>query len=164
MGRAILESKALTQVQSAVLISIVVIALVGGGAGYVLWRASLPPPEDIRIGICGDLDGTSGLAFFRGATLAAEQINAEGGILGRNLTIVAEDDDSETPPADIAVASNALTKLITVDKADYILSSSNTLTYQDICSEHKKIIFNIGSSSVEFTQRVVDNYDKYKYF
>jgi len=160
-----LDSKALTKVQSAALIAIIVVVAVGGSAGYVLWRANQPPPEDIRIGICADLDGTAGSGIFRGATLAVEQINAEGGLLGRNLTVVTEDDDTETPPGDIAVASNALTKLITVDKADYIISTGSLVfTYQDICSEHKKILFTIGSTSVEHTQRVVDNYDKYKYY
>jgi len=37
--------------------------------------------------------------------------------LGRNTTIVAEDDDSVTS-GDITVGINALTKLITVDKAE----------------------------------------------
>ena len=160
-----MDSKALTKIQSTALIAIIVVAAVGGGAAYVLWRANQPPPEDIRIGICADLDGTAGSGIFRGATLAVEQINAEGGLLGRNLTVVTEDDDTETPPGDIAVASNALTKLITVDKADYIISTGSLVfTYQDICSEHKKILFTIGSTSVEHTQRVVDNYDKYKYY
>ena len=98
--------------------------------------------------------------------MAAEQVNAEGGVLGRNLTVVAEDDGSETPPLDIAVASNALTKLITVDKADYIVTSnpSNILVFQDIAAEHKKILFSVWASGTELNQRVSDNYDKYKYF
>ena len=97
--------------------------------------------------------------------LAAEQVNAEGGVLGRNLTVVAEDDDSETPPGDIAVATNALTKLITVDKADYVISPAGYVqVYQDICAEHQKIFFSMGSLSDNDTQRVLDNYDKYKYF
>jgi len=34
---------------------------------------------------------------------------------------VAEDDDDEVLPADIAVASNAMTKLITLDKVDFVV-------------------------------------------
>jgi len=163
-----LDSKGLTKIQSVALVAIVLVAAVGGGVAYVLWRSSLPPPEDIRIGICADLDMTLGKATLRGAILACEQINAEGGILGRNVTIVAEDDDCETSPYDIAIATNALNRLIAVDNVDYIIATgysvSVTMSYQDICAEHKKIIVTVGVTLDNSTQRVLDNYDKYKYY
>lgn len=163
-----MDSRALTKIQSVALIAIIVVAAVDGGAVYVIWRASLPPTENIRIGIIGDLDMTAGKAAWRGATLAAEQINAEGGILGRNVTIFSEDDDSNTPPNDVAIATNALNKLITIDKADYIIATAAMPTifnpYQDICSEHKKILLSVSALLDNYTQRVLDNYDKYKYY
>jgi len=160
-----LDYKALTKMQSAILIAIILVATVGGGTAYVLWINNQPSAEDIKIGICADLDMENGKDIWRGATLATEQVNAEGGVMGRNLTIVAEDDDSRTPPYDISVASNALMRLVTVDKADYILTGTtlHSLVYQDICSEHKKISFSVGTISVELTQRVLDDYNKYKY-
>ena len=159
-------SSASTKIPMAALIVVILVAAVGGGAAYVLWRASQPPLENIRIGICCDLDMTIGKSTLKGATLAAEQINAQGGILGRNITIIGEDDDSETPPGDIATATNALTKLITIDNANYIISPQAIWeqTYQDICAEHKTIFISVGSVSDSDTQRVLDNYDKYKYF
>jgi branched-chain amino acid transport system substrate-binding protein len=161
----VLNSKALTKIQSVALIAIVVIAAVAGSAAYFLRSGPAQSTETIRIGVCADLDSAGGKTTWRGAVLAAEQINAQGGILGRNLTVIGEDDDSETPPLDIAVATNALTKLITVDKADYIISPSGYVqTYQDICAEHKKIYISVFSSSDSDTQRVLDNYGKYKYF
>jgi len=160
---AVLDSKALTKIQSITLIAIILIATIGGGVAYVLWNASQPPPEDIRVGICADLDG--GFEnMWQGAVLAAEQINAQGGLLGRNVTIVAEDDDLGTS-LDIAVGVNALTRLITVDKADYVITFGgvNALAYQDLCCEHKKIMIGVGVGVDEYSQRVLDNYDKYKY-
>src|SRR5512136_756792 len=118
-GVAVLDSEALTKIHSAALIAMVLIAAVGVGSAYMLWKASQPPSEDIKIGICADLDNTIGKGVWQAAVLAAEQVNAEGGVLGRNFTIVAEDDDDEILPIDIAVAGNAMTKLITVDKADF---------------------------------------------
>jgi branched-chain amino acid transport system substrate-binding protein len=160
-----LDSKALTKIQSITLIAIIVVAAVAGSAAYFLWSGPGQSAETIRIGVCGDLDMIYGKNAWRGVVLAAEQINAEGGVLGRNLTVVAEDDDGETAPGDIAVATNALTKLITVDKADYIISPSPyAQVYQDICAEHQKIYFCGGSLSDNDTQRVLNNYDKYKYF
>src|SRR3990172_9910051 len=160
-----LDSKALTRIQSASLIAIIVVAAVGGGLAYMLWSGPAQPTENIKIGVVGDLDHASGRGTLRGAMLAAEQINAEGGILGRNITIVSEDDDSSTPPNDIAVALNALTKLITVDKADYVIASGSTIimTSQDIVAEHKKILFSTTTSLDNYTQRVIENYEKYKY-
>jgi branched-chain amino acid transport system substrate-binding protein len=146
------------------LIAIIVVAAVAGSAAYTFWLIPASSTETIKIGICGDLDNLYGKTTWQGAVLAAEQVNAQGGILGKNFTIVAEDDDSETPPGDIAVGTNALTKLITVDKADYIYGGGYVQVYQDICSEHQKIYFCAASLSDNDTQRVLDNYSKYKYF
>jgi branched-chain amino acid transport system substrate-binding protein len=160
----VLDLKALTKVQSIFLLMIIVVAAVGGSLAYVLLNGKPQVTENIRIGVCGDLDNFYGKTTWQGAVLAAEQVNAEGGILGQNITIVAEDDDSETTPGDIAVATNALNKLITVDKADYIISAAGYVqVYQDICSEHQKIYFSVDISD-DYTQRVIDNYNKYKYF
>ena len=163
-----MDSKALTKIQSAVLITIILVVAVGGGAAYVIWSASQPPQESIKIGICADLDNAIGKGIWQAVVLATEQVNAEGGVLGRNFTVVVEDDDDETLPGDIAVASNAMTKLITVDKADFVISNGLgppiVFTHQDICAEHKKIMFGVRGALDNFTQRVLDNYDRYKYY
>ena len=67
------------------------------------------------------------------------------------------------------MATNALTRLITVDQVDYViatggLSSSIATSAQDICAEHKKILITTVVAPDQFTQRVLDNYDKYKYY
>ena len=158
-----LDSEAVTKIQSILLIAIIAVAAVAGSLAYMLW---FQPPQStgtIRIGICADLDMPEGKDAWQGAVLVAEQLNAKGGILGRNVTIVAEDDDSESGP-DIAIASNAMTKLITVDKADYIISGWQFLMqYQDICAEHKKILLAVTNTVDNYTQRVLDDYGKYKY-
>ena len=162
---SILDFKALTKIQSAALIAIIVVAAISGATAYLLWNGTVQPAEDIIVGVCADLDGVAGRAIWRGAVLAAEQINAQGGIIGRNLTVVGEDDDSETLGADIAVGINALNLLITVDKADYIIAmgGANVLSYQDACCEHKKIFIGVGVPFDEYAQRVSDDYEKYKY-
>ena len=57
-----LGSKAITKIQSVVLIAIIVVAAVGGGAAYVLWSDPVQSTENIRIGVCADLDMPSGKA------------------------------------------------------------------------------------------------------
>jgi branched-chain amino acid transport system substrate-binding protein len=161
-----LDSKALTKIQSVALIAIIVAAAVAGSVGYILWRGTNQNTETIKIGVCADLDNVAGKPTLQGAILAAEQVNAKGGVLGRNLTIVAEDDDSETTGGDITIGTNTLTKLITVDNAEFVVTPEviNTITYQSIAASHKTILFSIKSSLDQLTQRVADNYDQYKYF
>ena len=159
----VLDSKALTKIQTIALVTIVVVAAVGGGVAYVLWSGQSQPQDFIRIGVCADLDMPQGKDAWQGAVLAAERLNSQGGVLGRNITIVAEDDDSDSGP-DIAIASNAMIKLITVDRADYIISGGQFLTaYQDICAENKKILLSVFGTRDNYAQRVLDEYDKYKY-
>ncbi len=163
-----LDFRALTKIQSLGLIAGIVIATLVGSGAYILLNENTSSAEPIKIGVCGDLDMPTGKAIFQGAVLAAEQINEEGGLLGRNLTVVAEDDDSETPPSDLAVATNALTKLITVDKADFVIfSTSNvgvSLAHQDVCSQQKEIVFSTSIASDNMTKRVLNDYEKYKYY
>ena len=162
----VLDSKALTKIQSVALIAIIAAAAVGGSLAYMFSRGPAQSAENIRIGVCADLDNAIGKPAFHGVVLAIEQINAQGGVLGRNLTVVAEDDDSESTGGDISIGTNAMTKLITVDKADCIVTpqATNALLYQDLAAEHKTIIFSIRATVDSLTQRVLDNYDKYKYY
>jgi branched-chain amino acid transport system substrate-binding protein len=161
----VFDSKALSKIQSVSLIAIIIVAAVAGGVAYLLSSGTGQSKESIKIGVCADLDNAVGKTVWHGAVLAAEQVNAAGGVLGRNITIVAEDDDSEAT-SDIAIASNALNKLITVDKADFVVSSQvvNAIAFQDICAQQKKIYFSVWSTAEQLTQRVLDNYDKYEYF
>jgi branched-chain amino acid transport system substrate-binding protein len=208
-SRSVLNSKAITKIQTAILITIITLAAVGGAATYFANNENSPsqptstplttttpepstvtptssttptatstpsatalvitptpqPKEPIRIGVCADIGTSSGTWTIQGATLAVEQINAVGGLLGRNLTVVAEDDDGKSGGT-IETATNALIKLITIDKADYVITvgkTDTTLLYQDRCSELKKIHFSVTDPLENLTQRVLDDYNKYKY-
>jgi branched-chain amino acid transport system substrate-binding protein len=160
----LLNSKALTKIQSIILIAIVVVAAVGGAVAYVLLTGEQPLSETIKIGVCADIDNFYGKTILQGAKLAAEQVNAEGGVLGKNFEIVAEDDDLESGAMDLVVATNAMTRLITVDKADFIITLFFGIQYREIAFEHKKIFFTVTDATDDLTQGVLDNYDRYKYY
>jgi len=158
-----LNSKAVTKVQSIILIAIIAFAAVGGSAVYILQDQT---SDAIKIGFLGDLDGVNGKKGWHGAILATEQINAEGGILGRQVELIGEDHDFETSQ-DMLKVSYALTRLITYHKVDFILGQVDGeagFISQDIVAEHKKILLAFTGFSDELTQRVLDNYDKYKYY
>ncbi|MEJ2241336.1 MAG: ABC transporter substrate-binding protein [Candidatus Bathyarchaeota archaeon] len=160
-----LDHRAITKIQSVILVLIVVVASIGAIV-YVYWKDNDKSGDIIKIGVCADLDMLAGKGTLQAARLAAEQMNAEGGILGKTIKVIAEDSDSYSGEQDITIGTKALTKLITLDKVDFIISSDGFYfsPYQDIISEHKKILFGTGGSSNENTQRVEDDYQKYKYF
>jgi len=78
----------------------------------------------VPIGAVLPLSG--GVSFYGtesrdGALLALEEINAAGGLLGRQLRLVAEDDEG-----DAAKANQAFTKLVTVDRVGFVIGSSTS--------------------------------------
>ena len=163
LGDNLLDSRALTRIQSITLVAIIVIAALGFALIYFFWN---PHSGDvIKIGFLGDIDNVSGKAVLQGAILAAEQVNAEGGVLGKQIIIVTEDDDSESQQFDVTFATNALTKLIKSDKVDFLFSSNQLIPmlYQDICAEQNMIFFSMGIND-QMTQRVADDYNRYKGF
>lgn len=104
-------SKKLLAVMSVVVIVVVV-------AGVLMLR---PPKEEPPIKIGGIFSMTGKLAAMgklisQGALLAVEEINAAGGVLGRELVLLIED-DATTP----AAGFDAFKKLVEVDGAQVIV-------------------------------------------
>ena len=161
-----LDCSALTKIHSAILVAIIIIAALGGTAAYFFLGGQGQSSETIKIGILADIDANTGRHVWQSAILAAEHLNAKGGILGRQVQIIAEDSDEETG-RDLTVVSSALTRLLTLDAVDFVItggSGEKGYMIQDLCAEHKKILILYAGSENGLTQRVIDDYDKYKYF
>ena len=78
--------------------------------------------------------------------LAAEEINAAGGVLGRPIQMLSDD---ETNPG---VAVQKATKMIQQDKVDFLLgtvSSAVALAVMEVAERYQKIFINSGSNSDE---------------
>jgi branched-chain amino acid transport system substrate-binding protein len=143
----------------------ILVAGVAGATAYVLLSGQNQPSDTIKIGLLTDLGGRSGKEEWQGAVLAAEQLNAEGGIFGRQVQVIGEDTDYESG-ADIAKITSALIRLLTYHKVDFVYSGmagGEGITVQDMTVEHKTIMFS-GAVTEEFTERVLEDYDRYKYF
>ena len=72
-----------------------------------------PEAQKIEIGFFGALTGpqaTFALSGKNGARLAIDQLNAAGGVLGKKLDLLVEDDHNEA-----SEAASAVSKLITRD-------------------------------------------------
>jgi len=81
--------------------------------------------ESVRIGFDDTLTGTYaalGKNTLIGSQLAVEQINARGGILGRQVELLVEDSTS----GDAATAVQKASKLIERDRASFILGNVNS--------------------------------------
>lgn len=161
------NSKALTKIHSIILISIIIFAAVTGTAAYVLWSWQGSSSDTIKVGLLADLYGQWGNHFFQGAVLAAEQINAAGGVLGKKIEVIAEDMMSGNS-INIAEVSSATARLLHYHDVDFIIAQMGgddiCYTIQDMIVEDKTIVLAASGDSDGLTQRVLDDYDRYKYF
>ena len=161
-----LDSSAITKIQSVILAVIIVVATIAGSLAYIILSGQ-EQGETIKIGVLADLDAFDGKNIRQAVVLAAEQLNAEGGILGKQVVVVGEDTDISTAPgADPAKINAALTRLLTYHKVDFIIgqAADQGFMVQEVISQHKTIFFEVATTEDSYTQRVVDDYDAYKYF
>jgi branched-chain amino acid transport system substrate-binding protein len=109
----------------------------------------------LRLGVVDDLTGNAasyGVPHVNGIRLAVEEINASGGIRGiGKIDMVVEDDGSK--PTD---AVNATNKLITEEKADFLMgscASATTLAMVPIFTKYRMVDLNSCSSSKLITSQ-----------
>lgn len=102
--------------------------------------------EPIKFGFCDPLTGTYaalGKNEQLGAEYAVEEINAKGGILGRQAQILVEDSTS----GDVGTAVQKTRKLIERDNCDFILGNVNSamaLALGQTTNELKKLLIVTG--------------------
>jgi branched-chain amino acid transport system substrate-binding protein len=85
-----------------------------------------------------------------GALLAIDEINAAGGLLGKQLTLIAEDDEGNAEKS-----VNAFTKLVTRDNVSFILGSSTsgaTMAMTALAQQRKVILVSPSATNVDITR------------
>lgn len=127
-----------------------------------LWLASCnpsgggdtAPAEEILIGEYGSLtgeDATFGSSTKNGIDIAVDEINAAGGILGKKVRVIVEDDQGRPEEAQIVV-----TKLITKDRVVAVLgevASSRTLAAAPVAQQYGVPMISPSSTNVEVTRK-----------
>src|SRR5574342_205384 len=96
----------------------------------------------IKIGAILPLTGSGasyGVWMKGGTEIAAEEINAAGGIMGRKLQVIFEDH-----AADASKAVTGMRRLVEVEKVPFTLTSysSPTLAVQPIAAQHRVVLMN----------------------
>jgi branched-chain amino acid transport system substrate-binding protein len=120
--------------------------------GFATGFAALASAQTIKIGVNEPLTGpfaASGSYVVNGAKIAADEINAKGGVLGQKIELVIEDNKSN-PTEAAAVAE----KLITGDKVPVMMGawgSSLTLAVMPKLMEYKVPMLVETSSSGKIT-------------
>lgn len=121
------------------LIIVLSLAGCGGGATGTGGDAGQGGGGAIKVGLNAELSGgvaSYGQSFVKGVELAAEKINAEGGLLdGRKIELVKADNKSEA-----AESTNAALKLMTQDNVVAIIgaaTSGNTMAMIELANENQ---------------------------
>jgi len=122
----------------------------------------------IKIGVIGPMNFVQGKGHWNGATMAAEEINAKGGVqVGSEkmkIELVKADSNEFLNVTD---ATNAMERLMTQDKVDFVIGGFRTeavLAMQDIAMDYKKIFLGCGAATKSICDRVGENYSRYKYW
>jgi len=130
-------------------------------AGLLIAGCSQPESGDeLRIGVVVSMTGpasTTGKDIWQSAVIAAEEINAQGGVyvkeLGKNIpiTLILGDDESTREGG-----QKAVTRLIIEDKVDGLVggfSSAVVAAHESLVSEHRVPYVVTGASSPVITHR-----------
>ena len=118
-----------------------------------VWAVSTRAQETIKIGEFASLTGGSasfGQSSHKGTRLAIDELNAAGGVLGRKLELITEDDQSLAgQPATI------VQKLIAQDKVVAVLgevASSKSLEAAPICQQNRIPMISPASTNPKVTE------------
>jgi branched-chain amino acid transport system substrate-binding protein len=117
--------------------------------------------KEWRIGVTGAYKMEAGPGVLKGAEMAANEINAKGGVLGKQIKLFYA--DTETLPEK---GITALKRLVERDKVQAIVGgtvSGVVLAQMEYLSQYKTVYMVSGASSPMIAEKVEKNYDKYKY-
>jgi len=108
---------------------------------------------DIKVGVYGDLTGQTssfGQSTKNGIQLAVDEINAAGGVNGRKIALIIEDDQGRPEQA-----KTVISKLINQDKVIAVLgevASSNSLAAAPVAQEAKIPMITPSSTNPKVTE------------
>ncbi len=148
--------------RSLILIAIALIAaLLLAGCTSLSGTANPPSSGDsVKIGVVASMTGpasTTGKDIWESAQLAADEINAKGGVhvasLNKNVPIVLVQGDDESTREG---GQKAVSKMLTQDNVDLLVggfSSAVVSAHQSIVAEHKVPYIITGASTPVITRR-----------
>ncbi len=137
------------------------VAVAALALGALLPGGPAAAADPIRIGVIAEASSSSGAAIPNAAQLAADEINAAGGVDGRKIEIVAYDDHKSS-----ADAVRAFQRAVNQDKVHVVIASyvSEVVLALEPWSARLKMPFiTPGAASNEISLAVHKDYDRNKY-
>ena len=117
--------------------------------------------DPIKIGVIAEVQSIAGAATPGGAQIAADEINAKGGILGRKIEIVTYDNKSSS-----ADSVRAFQRAVSEDKVSAVIASyisEVVLALEPWAARLKMPLITPGAASNEITKAIHSDYEKNKY-
>jgi len=130
-------------------------------AGMIAATAALADDAPIKIGVIAENQSVAGSSIPLAAQLAADEINAKGGIGGRKVEIVAYDDHSSS-----AEAVRAFQRAVGDDHVNAVIASyisEVVLALEPWAARLKTVMITPGAASDVITANIGKDYDANKY-
>jgi branched-chain amino acid transport system substrate-binding protein len=132
-----------------------------GASALLLGMSTAFAADPIKIGVIAEAQAIAGASIPQAAQLAADEINAKGGVDGRKIEIVTYDNHSSS-----ADSVRAFQRAVNEDKVSAVIASyisEVVLALEPWAARLKTPLITPGAASNEITHAVHDNYDKNKY-
>jgi branched-chain amino acid transport system substrate-binding protein len=127
--------------------------------------ATVPGPafaaDPIKIGVIAEAQAIAGASIPQAAQMAADEINAKGGVDGRKIEIVTYDNHSSS-----ADSVRAFQRAVNEDKVNVVIASyisEVVLALEPWASRLKTPFITPGAASNEISKSVHNDYEKNKY-
>jgi branched-chain amino acid transport system substrate-binding protein len=117
--------------------------------------------DPIRIGVIAEAQAIAGASIPQAAQMAADEINAKGGVDGRQIEIITYDNHSSS-----ADSVRAFQRAVNEDKVNVVIASyisEVVLALEPWAARLKTPFITPGAASNEISKSVHNDYDKNKY-
>ncbi|MGH6984831.1 MAG: ABC transporter substrate-binding protein, partial [Stellaceae bacterium] len=117
--------------------------------------------EPVKIGVIGEQSSVAGASLTKAAEMAADDINAHGGVDGRQIQVITYDDHSSA-----AEAVRAFQRAVNQDKVVAVVGSyisEVALALEPWAARLHVPYITPGAASTEITKHVHDDYNNFKY-
>jgi branched-chain amino acid transport system substrate-binding protein len=140
-------------------------ALLSASAAVVALALTTPghaqSNEPIKIGVIAEAQAVAGSSIPQAAQMAADEINAAGGVNGRKIEIISYDDHSTAPEA-----VRAFQRAVNEDHVNAVIASyisEVVLALEPWTGRLKTVMVTPGAASDVITQNIAKDYDHLKY-
>src|SRR5579872_5101970 len=130
-------------------------------AGLWPFGAVAQSGDTIKIGVIGEESAVAGASLTKAAAMAADEINAKGGVNGRKVEVITYDDHSSA-----ADAVRAFQRAVSQDKVVAVIGSyisEVALALEPWSARLHMPFITPGAASNLISKAVHDDYDHYKY-